>query len=157
MSESFAVNSPLRHFTSAVGALLLAALCASCLQLRFERDTRLEPVPQSGLTALTPGTTNLEDVFKQLGPPLYAWELPNQGFALAWGWYSSGHWQFKISVPTPQRAASPYLDYANDNDQTRGAVLFFDAEGKLSSVREGLIRDLREQTRVRPEDTEAEG
>ena len=38
-----------------------------------------------------------------------------------------------------------------------GAVLFFDAEGKLSGVREGLIRDLREQARVRPEDTEAEG
>ena len=151
-----AVNLPLRSSKSAACATLLATLCGSCLQLRFERDTRLEPVPKAGLAALTPGTATLEDTFKQLGPPLYAWELPDQGFALAWGWYSSGHWQFKVSVPTPQRAASPYLDYANDADQTRGAVLFFDAEGMLSNVREGLIRDLRDETRVRPEDTEAD-
>ncbi len=135
---------------------MLAVLCGSCLQLRFERDTRLEPVSKSGLAALTPDKASLEDAFKQLGPPLYAWELPNQGFALAWGWYSSGHWQFKISVPTPERAASPYIDYANDADHTRGAVLFFDAAGRLVHVREGLIRDLREETRLRPEDTEAE-
>lgn len=151
-----AVNSSLRRALPALCASLLAALCGSCLQLRFERDTRLEPVPKGALELLQPGTENLSDVLNQLGPPLYAWELPSQGVALAWGWYSSGKWQFKVSVPTPSRAASPYLDYANDSDQTRGAVLFFDADWKLVSVREGLIRDLREETRLRPEDTEAD-
>lgn len=132
--------------------LALSAFTSGCVQVRFERDTRMEPLPEGALATLSPGATKLEDVLRRLGPPLFAWELPQQGSALAWGWFHSGGWQVKISVPTGSKVLSPYIDYGNEVERMRGAVLFFDRDLKLVSMREGSIRDLREETRARPDE-----
>lgn len=138
----------------ACAAACLGLATTGCLQLRFERDTRLEPVPKSALAALEPGHADLDTVLERLGPPLFAWELPGQGVALAWGWFHSGGWEFKFSIPTPARAVSLYLDYGSEAEHMRGAVLFFDADWKLTRVREGTLRDLRDETRLRPDESE---
>jgi hypothetical protein len=155
VSRDSAVQLRLPRSSLASCAILLCALSnASCLQLRFERDTRLEPVPKSAVAALAPGTANLDTVLQRLGPPIFAWELPGQGAALAWGWFHSSGWEFKFSIPTPGRAVSLYIDYGNEAEHMSGVVFFFDADWKLVSVREGLIHDLRIETRVRPEEAE---
>jgi hypothetical protein len=132
-----------------------ALLCGSCVQLSFERDTLLEPLPKGALASLVPGVSDFQTALETLGPPVLAWELPQQGVALAWGWSSSMGWRLNASVSNDS-GASVSFDYSREYARMRGAVLFFDREWRLTAMREGLLSDLRDATRAKPSDVDAE-
>ncbi|HUR27286.1 MAG TPA: hypothetical protein VM509_03815 [Planctomycetota bacterium] len=142
-------------FASALGACTLATLCAACVQMSFERETRLEPVEPAALAELVPGTSDLQAALDRLGPPIFAWELPDQRTALAWGWYHARGWRIKASDAN-KSGVSLSFNYDSVKARLRGAVLFFDADWKLTAVREGVLNDLRDASRVRPEALDAE-
>lgn len=126
------------------------------MQFGLSRDTQLEPVSAQQLAALAPGEATLQDALKRLGPPLLAWELPDQGIALAWGWSRSGGWQLMVSIPISDQGGALSADYASEGSKLRGAVLFFDRDWRLTSVRQGRLRELRDTSRPRP-DTDVDG
>jgi hypothetical protein len=133
-------------------ALALASLCASsCVQFGLARDTQLEPISDERLKTLAPGESTLEDALEQLGPPLLAWELPDQGIALAWGWSRTGGWTVMVSIPISDQGGALSADYASEGSKLRGAVLFFDRDWQLTSVRQGRLRELRDNSRPRPD------
>ena len=138
------------------GVALAAANCAGCVQLSFERDSRLEPMPKGALQALVPGASDLKSALERLGPPLLAWELPDQGSALAWGWYQSFGWKLRAS-DSNKSGVSVSFNYDAETARMRGAVLFFDRDWKLKALREGLLSDLRDTSRVRPDALDASG
>ncbi len=137
-----------RHRSLATCTLLFAWLsCASCVHVSFVRDTRLEPLPVDALSSLAPGKSNLQSALDRLGPPIQAWELPDQGVALAWGCYHSFGWQFRAS---DSNKTGLFFDYGRETARLRGAVLFFDRDWQLTGMREGLLDELRAETRARP-------
>jgi hypothetical protein len=140
---------------SAFGACSFALLCTACVQLSFERETRLEPLEEDALAELAPGTSDLQAVLERLGPPILAWELPDQRTALAWGWYHSFGWRVKASDAN-KSGVSLSFNYDWAKARLRGAVLFFDGDWKLTEVREGVLSELRDASRVRPEVPDAE-
>jgi hypothetical protein len=84
-----------------------------------------------------------------LGAPLYVWEYRGDGVALAFGAKRGTNFGFGVSVPvTDYQSAS--FDYGEGDAQTRGWVLFFDAEWKLVAIREGRLRDLARGFRRQP-------
>ncbi|MEO6711144.1 MAG: hypothetical protein ABI054_07890 [Planctomycetota bacterium] len=137
------------------GLLLVASTAMGCVQLSFERKTRLEPVPKEALAQLVPGTSDLSAALNQLGPPVFAWELPREGAALAWGWYHSFGWRLKAS-DSNKSGVSVSFNYDNAIAHMRGAVLFFDRDWRLTAVREGVLSELRDTSRTRPADVEAD-
>lgn len=136
--------------TRTLAASACAWLVAGCVQLSFDRDLRLEAIPKSAFEGLEPGRTDLEAALLRLGPPVFAWELPEGGMALAWGWLASSGWQMKVSAPITGRGESVSVDYSSSADRMRGAVLFFDRGLQLEAIQQGLLRDLRKATRPRP-------
>lgn len=141
----------LRRIPTCLG-LALASLCASsCVQFGLSRDTQLEPVSALQLAALAPGEATLQEALVQLGPPLLAWELPDHGVALAWGWSRTGGWQVMVSIPISDQGGALSADYASEDSNLRGAVLFFDRDWRLTSVRQGRLRELRDTSRPRPD------
>ena len=104
---------------------------------------RHDPVPAGGLSALEPGA-DLQDCLDVLGAPLWVWERPVEdgiGFAAAYGWFLSQDWGFDVSIPVTEWYSVSF-DYGEISEDMQGVVLFFDAEGRLESFREGLLRDL---------------
>jgi hypothetical protein len=152
--HSFEVKAPPRQRgrvrPRALALACLPLLFAGCVQVRLERDLRLEPLPKSALRSLAPGITDFAAALERLGPPVFAWELPDDGIALAWGWFRAGGWQMKIALPDTGNGESIYIDYGHADEHMRGAVLFFDRRLVLTSVREGMLRDLRQDPRARP-------
>lgn len=138
-------------------AVALSVACSGgCVQVMLRRDTQLQPLPPAKLALLEPGVSTLQSALEQLGPPLLAWELPEQGVALAWGWSRNGGWGVMVSVPLADTGGSLSADYSREGLNLRGAVLFFDRNWQLTSVREGLLRELRNSSRPRPEFVEDE-
>ncbi|HTF89922.1 MAG TPA: hypothetical protein VK843_16020 [Planctomycetota bacterium] len=137
------------------GLLLVASTSAGCVQLSFEREVRLEPVPKDALADLVPGTSDLGTALNRLGPPVFAWELPQQGTALAWGWFHSFGWRLKAS-DSNKSGVSVSFNYDNAMSHMHGAVLFFDRDWRLTAVREGVLSELRNSSRARPADVEAD-
>lgn len=135
---------------AAAAGAALPLILAGCVQLRFERDLRLEPLPKQALESLAIGRTDFSTALAQLGPPVFCWELPDEGLALAWGWLRSDGWQMRVALPSTGHGESIYVDYGSAAERMRGAVLFFDRELLLTQVREGLLRDIAKDVRPRP-------
>jgi hypothetical protein len=131
--------------------LVLAALAplASCVQLSWSRDTRYEPLPAAALARLEPRGTDLAQCLADFGAPLWVWEQPGDGAALAWGWYDERGFGLHLSVPVTHDTSAS-LAYDQDGARMRGVVLFFDARWKLVSWRQGLLRDLTRELRRPP-------
>lgn len=132
---------------------LIAALlftCASCVSFRYDR-TLVNTRPVKGaLETLVPGETQLADCLTRLGAPLYVWELPESEMALAWGWEKSRVRGVSLSVPLDQ-GGSVSASYDEIARRLHGAVLQFDAAGKLLFVRRGYLSEFAEQyARRRP-------
>lgn len=149
-----------RHTVAALsryaGLMTLVAALPGCLQLRFTRDTRLEPLDVAVLDRLvnrdeSSARDDLAAALAALGPPLDAWELEQGGMALAWGWYREAGWQATLSVPLSEHGGSASIDYASRDANLRGAVLFFDPSLRLIASRRGYLRELRSTSRARPQ------
>jgi len=132
-------------------ALLAAALLASaCLQFRYQRFSRFEPVDELAAADLVPGT-ELADCLTTFGAPLWVWETLDErgcGAALAWGWYDSTDRGAQLSTPVSDRFSASF-DWDDLDARMRGLVLFFDPEWKLTTRRLGLLRDLTADLRRR--------
>ena len=137
------------------GVVFIASTCVGCVQLSFERETQLEPLPKGALAVLVPGTSDLKSALDQLGPPILAWELSDQGSALAWGWSNSFGWRLKAS-DSNKSGVSVSFNWDDAATKMRGAVLFFDRNWKLTAIREGMLDELRDSSRVRPEVIDAD-
>ncbi len=126
------------------GAVLLTALfLAGCVQLRWERESRFEPVVTEALQRLEPGQ-ELALCLELLGAPLWVWEQPTGehfGAVLAYGWYKSRDLGLRVSMPVTEYYSASF-DYGDIDERMRGLVLFFDPEWKLQGWRTGLLRDL---------------
>jgi len=130
--------------------LLLPLLLASCVSFTWFRDHRQEPLPKGAIETLVPGKSTLAECMQTLGAPLYLWEYRGDGAALAWGWDDTHSKGVAVSIPVyDQTSVSASYDYGNE--RLKGAVLLFDRDLVLESVREGWLRDLeRELGRRRP-------
>ena len=129
---------------------LLPLLLSSCVSFTWYRTHRDEPSPKNAISALVPGKSTLAECLEALGAPLYLWEYKGDGAALAWGW-NDLHWKgITLSIPVyEQTSMSASYDYGAE--RMKGAVLLFDHDLVLESVRKGWLRDLeREMGRRRP-------
>ena len=140
--------------------LLVAPLAlglGSCLQLRFQREARFEPVDELAAAALVPGEADLARCLATFGAPLWVFEVPTPdgvGAALAWGSFYQSNWGVQLSAPVTDWANAS-VDYDDIDESMRGLVLFFDADWKLTAKRLGLLRDLTASLRrKRPLDPE---
>jgi hypothetical protein len=123
---------------------LLPLLLASCVSFTWYRTHSNEPSPKNALSTLVPGKSTLDECLQALGAPLYLWEYKGDGAALAWGWNDLNWKGVTLSVPIyDQTAASASYDYGAE--RMKGAVLLFDRDLVLESVREGWLRDLESE------------
>lgn len=141
-------------------AVVLAAtlLLGSCVTFSFERDLRYVPLADGVLEGLHPGEARLDQCIERLGAPLYVWEYKGNGMALAYGWEKEKAWTVTVSVPVTNYYSASGA-YTNNAAKLRGAVLLFDSDLKLETVRRGFLRTLRaeiENRRPAPVDEEAE-
>ena len=156
VSGEFQVQSSIRP--RALGlcvGLFVVLTCSACVQVGYERETRLEPLPQGALEKLTPGVSDLKTALDLLGPPIFVWELPEQGSALAWGWYSSVGWKVRVSDGNKGEVSASF-NYERAAEHMHGAVLFFNRAWQLTAVREGVLSELRDDSRVRPDAVDTE-
>jgi hypothetical protein len=143
---------PILFSTLRAALLLLVATGASaCVTFSLRRELVLEPVAEKQLAQLAPGDANLQSALDVLGPPLLAWELPQQETALAWGWSRTSGWALMGSVPIADQGGSLSLDYASEGSKLQGVVLMFDRDWRLISIHQGRLRALIDSSRVRPE------
>lgn len=131
-----------------VGWVLVCAL-SGCVQLDWSRSHVDFAVPHAHLHALVAGEATLEQALAVLGAPLYVWELPADGLAIAYGAWSEEELGIQVSVPLAERASADF-DYSEASAKVEGHVLFFDRQGVLTVTAEGLLRDLRAETERRP-------
>lgn len=134
-------------------AVILALACASCLRLNWERKHVDFKASDERIHALEPGRATMADALASLGAPLYVWELPAEGVAIAYGAYAEEELGFKVSVPVADQGSADF-DYSAVAAKVEGHALFFDGQGRLTMVAEGLLRDLRRETERRPADVE---
>jgi hypothetical protein len=132
--------------------LLLAFLCAGCVQFSWNRESRYAPVSPQAIESLDSASSDLESCLQVLGAPL--WVLENvengrQGAVLAYGWFDQASFGLNVSVPVSE-AVSASLDLDRIDRRMHGLVLFFDEDWRLSSWRQGLLRDLTRAVRHPP-------
>lgn len=126
-----------------VRTLTLWIGCAACVQLDWSRE-RIDLRPTDAeVHALVVGEASMGEALRRLGAPLEAWELPKDGVALAWGGLEQEEVGVSVSIPM-QRGLDARFDYSDAQALVRGHVLFFDGNGLLVAIGEGLLDDLRE-------------
>lgn len=131
-------------------AILAPLLLAGCVTFKYERHLREEPVAPEALAELEIGTSTIGDVLARLGAPLYVWEGVGGAVVLAYGSEDRREVGFSVSVPLFEQTNASF-DYDDVASRLEGYVLVFDAEGRLEIVRAGLLRDLGQAVRRRPE------
>lgn len=140
-------------------ALVLCVLVlggSGCVRLSWTRVSRDAPIPSGRLAQLEPGRADLAQCLAELGAPLWVCEYAEDGrasAALAYGWYDQRDLGLRVSVPL-YRSFTASFDYDTIDQRLRGAVLFFDADWTLVARREGLLRDLTQELRPRPQPPE---
>ncbi len=124
-------------------ALFIALGASSCLSLSWSREQIDEPPRPKAIDSLQPGA-ELGDCLARLGAPIDVWEndpTGGDGIALAYGWLDGGSKGFDVHVPL-SRSGGANFDYTAVARKLPGAVLFFDSNWKLVSIRQGFLRDL---------------
>ena len=120
--------------------LLLGSL-VGCVRVTWRRVSRYVPPEVEVLDGLRIGETTLSDALRGLGAPLWTWEVSQEEFALAWGWFEDTDAGGRVSVPIT-RGFSPSFSFDRFDERMQGLVLFFDMERQLVATRRGLLRDL---------------
>ena len=132
--------------------LLVLPLCAGCVSLNWQRESRNSPVPVEAMTRLEAGKTELGECLAAFGAPLWVWEHVEHGLpaaALAYGWFDERDLGFSVSLPLTDYY-SPSYNYDQADQRMKGLVLFFDENWTLVSWRTGLLHDLTEEARRPP-------
>jgi hypothetical protein len=119
--------------------LLLLVTLAGCVSARWEYvDTDSRPDPET-ITGLRPGEANLERCLAALGAPIFVQEHLG-GIAIAYGWTRERSWSVSVKFPLASRSGS-----ARFSDMTtglEGILLLFDETDRLTTIRQGYLRDL---------------
>lgn len=131
-------------------AILAPLLFAGCVTFKYERHLREEQVSPEALGELEIGTSTIADVLARLGAPLFVWEGVGDAVVLAYGSEDRREVGFSVSVPLFDSANASF-DYDDVASRLEGYVLVFDAEGRLEIVRAGLLRELGQAVKRRPE------
>lgn len=130
-----------RSAWSGVVALALSALAASsCVRARYQKSTVLRPVPLAAHSELEPGAS-LRECLARLGAPNFVWEQPSGALAVAYAWSRSVGWGVGVSG-TIVRNVDASFNYDDLSANTRGLVLWFDANWRLERVERGRMREL---------------
>lgn len=131
-------------------ALALCALATtSCVRARYQKSTLLRPIPLAAQDTLEPGTS-LAHCLASLGAPNFVWEQPSGAVAVAYAWSRSTGWGVGASVSIVRNVDASF-DYDDASANTRGLVLWFDPNWKLTRTERGRLRDLAAQlARPRP-------
>ena len=137
------------HQRLSLAGVVAALALSACVQLDWSRSHVDFAVPHARLHALEVGQATLKDALATLGAPLYVWELPADGLAIAYGAWSQEQVGIQVSVPLAEQASADF-DYSEAAAKVEGHVLFFDRQGVLTVTAEGLLRDLRAETERRP-------
>jgi hypothetical protein len=130
-----------KRFHLLAAALLLGASLGSCVRFRYARREVQTPIPEGVTEALRPGEDTLGSCLERLGAPLYAWEVSDFTYALAYGWDEGRDWGFHVSAPVTD-AAPASVDYDNVALDLHGVVLIFDHDDLLLRSDRGYLREI---------------
>jgi hypothetical protein len=125
---------------------LLCLLAGGCLSIEWSRTSRSREVAE--FSQLEVGGSDLRQALELLGAPLWVYEHRVHGAALVYGRSVFDTQGFNISVPLGDMSAS--LDYTEGETGLRGVLLLFDADLRLTEIREGFLHDLAAGRRARP-------
>ncbi len=120
-------------------SLLALPFAASCVDGDYNRARVYKEPPFEAVEALTPGETDLGTALDSLGAPVFVIEI-GLGLALAWGWQDTTDWNIEVSAPIGD--AQGNLSFTSTDTTTRGLVLFFNEDWKLTSIRRGFLSEL---------------
>ena len=137
-----------RPSTVALFTGLLALACGSCISVSWQRASQSVVVDPSWRD-LRIGETELATALERLGAPLFVYEDQVHGVVLVWGRTLLDQNGFNFSVPVSDNASAS-LDYSEGQAALRGVLLLFDADWRLSLIREGYLRDLTAGRELRP-------
>lgn len=135
-----------QHLTIVAGLCILVG--TGCVSAEWNRSTQSEAVPVAW-SELEIGTSDLSAAIERLGAPLYVYEYETHGLALVWGQNSSDENGFRLSVPVGDDGSAS-LQYGEGQSGLRGVLLLFDANWRLSVIREGSLQDLTAGRTLRP-------
>ncbi len=124
-------------------ALALAAaalLLPSCVSFGWTRTHTDTAIAEADLERL-PDDAHLSDCLALLGAPLRVWELPDDDFAIAYGWFREQNLGGRVSVPITDFYGASFR-YDDVGNRAHGLVLFFDEDERLRHWRFGFLRDL---------------
>jgi hypothetical protein len=138
-----------RRARAAAAALLGAALAAGCVSIRWSGEARFEALHPEQIESLEPGRTELGECLEAFGSPLYVYEQPAGGFAIAYGWLDGRSTGASLSLPTTS-PVDPSFQYDDRLADLRGVVLVFDRDCRLQIVEQGYLRELSPELRRRP-------
>jgi len=121
---------------------LVAFLLEGCVQFNWSRVSRNTPIGVKVLAQLEPGTSELTECLQRMGAPLLVLETDDgQGAILLYVWHTENNRGFRVSLPVSEYASADF-DYDLLHTKAKGAMLFFDGDWLLRSVREGQLLDL---------------
>lgn len=126
-------------FRAAPPACALAAALSGCVTGDYNRRHVFQPPPAGAVDALTVGTSDVGSAVSGLGAPVQVVEV-GEGLAMVWGWEDVTDWNVDLSVPVGRANAN--FRFTSADSTTRGVVLFFDRDWRLSRVEEGFVTGL---------------
>jgi hypothetical protein len=119
----------------------LALVLPGCLTVTWSAEAQLAEPPRAARSALQPGESDLGQALAALGAPLFVWEEPDGGAALAWGWLAREDVGLALSLPLSRDLAASF-SYADVDRDLHGLVLSFDEGWRLVRSSEGFLGDL---------------
>lgn len=137
--------------------LLLTLPLTGCLRFGYGVTHFEAPLDQAALHGLRPGVDDLGSCLQKLGAPNHVFEYQGSGLAIAWHWSDGSDLDLDISYSFSKELSSASFSLDLDDLSIPGAVLWFDADWKLLSWREGNMRDIASGLRRRtaPADDDA--
>ena len=127
----------------------VALALSACVSVRFDRHRGYEPVADAVLDDLRTSGADFATCLQRLGAPNVVFEQPDGRFALAWAWIDQFGWGIDASLSLRGFAVSG--DFAGEQRNLKGVVLFFDRELRLVEIDRGLLHEfLRAHSRPRP-------
>lgn len=131
--------SRIRSACAPLGALLALALLPACVEVEYDRARVFQEPPPERVEALVVGESDVGQSVQALGAPLLVVEV-GLGLALAWGWQDVTGWNVDVSAPVGD--AQGNFSYTSTASRTRGLVLFFGPDWRLTAVRRGFLAEL---------------
>lgn len=143
--------------SAAALACLALLLAPSCLRVGYRRELAYEPPTVEALAVLRldpagAGMGFADDqqpvdfatALEQLGAPLYAWPLGDEGLegaALVWAWSNRRRWNLNLSVPLNNNTSGSF-EFESGQADLDALVLFFRTDWTLREWQFGQLADL---------------